>query len=90
MASLFRELLNYRKFHAYNDLNFQKLAKLDQNFVDPGHEITTVKEARAEIAENFKYITENFHKYPYYEYVRFLERNFLLLSAIGRLEPCLF
>lgn len=68
----------------------QKLPKLERSFVDLGNDVRSIAQAKEEIARNLKYITENFDKFPYYEYVRMLERNFLLLSVIGRLEPLIF
>lgn len=66
------------------------MKKTDKKFQPPGEIIQSIKAAKKEFAENCNYIKKNFKSFPNFEISRLHTRNFYLLSAISKNEPCMF
>lgn len=66
------------------------MIKVDPDYKLPSKIVESIAAAKEELIVNCRYISNNYRKYPSHEVNRILERNFYLLSAIGRNEPCPF
>lgn len=69
-------------------LFFKKLKRVDNRFKIAEECIGTIQEAKKELKRNCAYIEKHFRSFPNYEVTKLMERNFYLLSAIAKNDPC--
>lgn len=66
------------------------MKKSDKFFKSPSDVVSSVKAAKIELVRNYRYIEKHFDNFPSIELSILLDRNFQLLSVIGKNESCMF